>query len=74
MLIRKCDRCGIRIEKNYWTIDIYEKEDNYGMVSTEGGINNFSENVGKILGTKKEYCVNCIREIKDFIERKKVEK
>lgn len=56
--------------KNYWTIDIYEKEDNHGMVSTEGGINNFSENMGKILGTKKEYCVNCIKEIKDFIERR----
>ena len=72
--IKVCDRCGIKIERNYWTIDIYEKEDNYGMVSTEGAINNFSENIGKILGTKEKYCANCIQEIKEFIKRKKVEK
>lgn len=74
MITRKCDRCGSRIEKNYWTIDIYEKEDDLGMITAEGGLNNFSENISKILGTKEEYCVNCIQEIKDFIKRKKVEK
>lgn len=70
--IKVCDRCGAKIEKNYWTIDIHEKEDNYGMVSAEGATNNFIENTAKISGIKEEYCVNCIREIKEFIKRKKV--
>lgn len=32
MIKRICDRCENEIKSNYWTIDIYQHEDNTGRV------------------------------------------
>ena len=64
MLIRKCDKCGEEIKGNYWTIEIYEKEDEYGCHTTEGSVNNALQNFEK----SKEYCFDCIKKIKKYLE------
>ena len=69
MIKRICDRCEKEIKGNYWTIDVYEHEDNTGRVSAEGAINNMKQNTDKIFSKQKEYCENCIKEIKEAIER-----
>lgn len=68
MIKRICDRCKSEIKGNYWLIDIYEKEDNTGRVTTEGAINNLKQNTDKMLSRQKEYCNKCINEIKDTIK------
>lgn len=67
MLKRVCDRCNREIIDNYWTIDIYQHEDRSGKVSATGAVNNIKQNVDKILDRKKEYCEECIKEIKEEI-------
>lgn len=67
MIKRICDRCNKEIKGNYWLIDIYQKEDNTGLVTTEGALNNFKQNVDKILNREEEYCKECIEEIKKVI-------
>lgn len=69
MLKRLCDRCNKEITGNYWTIDIYQHADRSGKVSTNGAVNNLQKNTEKMLNREKEYCENCINEIKDNIER-----
>lgn len=71
MIIRKCDRCGNTVESNYWTIDIYEKQDNTMKNTVFGTANNMKENMKAILNQKEEYCQECINEIKDVINIKK---
>ncbi len=71
MIIRKCDRCGEKIKANYWTIDIYEKEDNTRRNTMFGASNNIEENFKKMFSRKEEYCQECIKEIKDVINTKK---
>lgn len=70
MIIRKCDRCGNVIKNNYWTIDIYEKQDNTMRNTARGFSNNLQEDVNAILNRKEEYCQKCIDEIKDVINTK----
>lgn len=69
MVIRTCDRCGEVINDNYWTIDIYEKEDNLGKQTTEGVINNTRATINKTFNKEKEFCKKCIEDIKKCIER-----
>ena len=69
MVKRICDRCNREIKGNYWTIDIYEKEDRAGMLSTKGAINNFKQNTNKILNKEKEYCKECIEEVTKIIDQ-----
>ncbi len=69
MIKRICDRCNKEIKDNYWTIDIYQHEDNTGRVSTNGSINNIEQNTNKRLNRQKEYCEECIKDIKKTIER-----
>lgn len=69
MIIRLCDRCSKEIKNNYWTINIYQEADSTGRVSTEGAINNMKENTE----SPKEYCENCIKEIKKSIKKEKIE-
>jgi len=64
MIKRICDRCRKEIKSNYWIINIYEHEDNQGLHTTEGAGNNIQQNL-----SKKEFCKNCIDEIKNTIER-----
>lgn len=40
MIKRICDRCNKEIKGNYWTINIYEKEDTTMRLTTEGAVNN----------------------------------
>ena len=70
MVIRKCDRCNEVIKNNYWTIDIYQHADNIGRVSTNGSMNNIEQNINKTLNRQKEYCEECINEIRNFIKKK----
>lgn len=70
MVIRKCDRCGNAIKNNYWTIDIFEKQDNTMRNTTKGVCNNIQENIKMMLSQKEEYCQKCIDEIKDVINTK----
>lgn len=70
MIKRICDRCNNEIKGNYWIIDIYEKEDNTGMLTTEGAANNIKTDLEKGFKMQKEYCEECIKEIKDTIENK----
>lgn len=69
MIKRICDRCNKEIEGNYWTIDIYEKEDNIRRLTMNGAVNNVKQNLDKALNRKKEYCENCIDKIKEVIEK-----
>ena len=69
MIKRLCDRCNKEIQSNYWTIDIYEKEDNTRRVTTEGVINNMKQNINKILNRQREYCKECIEEIEKVIDK-----
>lgn len=69
MIIRKCDRCGNKIDQNYWTIQIYQREDNLGRVSIAGATNNTEENNRLLTNNQKEYCINCINDIKAFINK-----
>ncbi len=64
MIKRICDRCEKEIKGNYWTVSIYEHEDNLGRHTTEGAENNMQQNLNK-----QEYCKSCIDEIKGTIER-----
>lgn len=70
MIKRICDRCNNEIKGNYWIIDIYEKEDNTGRVSAKGTVNNMEQNMSRLFNRQKEYCEECIKEIKDTIENK----
>ena len=69
MLIRKCDRCGEIIKDNYWTIDIYERENSRGTITSYGAMNNLQKSTEKITNTEKEYCRKCIDDIKNYIEK-----
>lgn len=69
MIKRICDRCNKEIQGNYWTIDIYEKEDYTKRVSTMGAVNNMSQNLNKIFNKEKEYCKECIEEIEKVIKK-----
>lgn len=69
MIKRICDRCENEIKSNYWTIDIYQHEDYTGRVSATGAINNINQNTNKMLNRQKEYCEDCINQIKESIER-----
>jgi hypothetical protein len=69
MIIRICDRCRKEIVGNYWTIDIYEHEDNTGRATTEGAINNTQRSIDKIFKREKEYCKNCIKAIKISLKK-----
>lgn len=71
MIIRICDRCNKEIKDNYYTIDIYEKEDKTGKLTTDGAMNNLNQNIDKFLMQQKEYCKECIKEIKNIIEGEK---
>ena len=44
MLKRICDRCKKEIKGNYWTINIYEKEDRTMRLTSEGAVNNIQQN------------------------------
>lgn len=70
MLIRKCDRCGNIIKNNYWTIDIYQREDSTGRITAKGAINNLLTNSDKITNSEKEYCEECIDDINRYINTK----
>ncbi len=69
MIKRICDRCNKEIQGNYWTIDIYEKEDYTKRVSNMGAVNNMSQNLNKIFNKEKEYCKECIEEIEKVIKK-----
>lgn len=69
MVIRKCDRCGQKIDGNYWVINIYQHSDNAGMFSTKGAANNIQENIKQLANQNEEYCEKCINEIKEFIQK-----
>lgn len=64
MLVRKCDKCGKEINGNYWTIDIYEKEDEQGRHTYEGALNNTVQNIKN----PKEYCYECAKSFKKYLE------
>lgn len=64
MIKRICDRCEKEIKGNYWTIDVYEHQDETGRLTAEGAANNMQQNI-----SRKEYCKSCIDEIKGTIER-----
>ncbi len=68
MIKRICDKCNKEIQGNYWTIDIYQQEDDVKMVTTKGAENNFKQNMDKMFNRQKQYCENCIEEIKKIIE------
>lgn len=65
MLIKKCDRCGKKIKDNFWIIMIYEKPDENEQLTLRGASNNLITNISK----PKEYCADCINEIKAFIDK-----
>ena len=67
MLKRICDRCKKEIKGNYWTIDIYQHEDEIARVSVRGATNNIEQNIRKMLKRQEEYCTECIEEIKENI-------
>lgn len=71
MLIRKCDRCNKEIKGNCWTIDIYEREDETKRLTADGAANNIQQNMEKIFNNKKEYCKECIEEIRKVINNAK---
>lgn len=71
MIKRICDRCNKEIKGNYWTINIYEKEDTTIRLTTEGAVNNMQQNMRKIFSTDKEYCKECIEEIQKVINNDK---
>ena len=58
MIIRKCDRCGQTIKGNYWTIDIYEKEDGTRRNTAIGASSNISKNIKMMLNQKKNIVKN----------------
>lgn len=65
MLIRKCDRCRKEIKNTFWTIRIFAETDEKGQLNLEGASNNLITNISKT----KEYCADCINEIKAFIDK-----
>ncbi len=65
MLIRKCDRCGKEIKNNFWTIRIYAETDAKRQLNLESACNNLIVNTSRL----KEYCKDCINEIKAFIDK-----
>lgn len=67
MLVRKCDKCGKEINGNYWTIDIYETEDEYGYHTSEGAANNIKQNWNR----SKEYCYECVQDFKKYLQPNK---
>lgn len=69
MIKRICDRCEKEIQGNYWTISIYEKEDSTNRVSTAGAANNIRQNMNKLFNKEKEYCKECIEEIRKVIDK-----
>lgn len=69
MIIRECDRCNKEIKGNYWTIDIYEREDETKRLTADGAANNIQQNMEKIFNNKKEYCKNRIEEIRKVINK-----
>jgi hypothetical protein len=71
MIKRICDRCKKEIKGNYWTINIYEKEDTTMRLTTEGAVNNMKQNMRKIFSRDKEYCKECIEEIQKVINNEK---
>ena len=73
MLKRICDRCKKEIKGNYWTINIYEKEDTTMRLTTEGAANNIQHNMRKMFNSEKEYCKECIEEIEKVILNKEGE-
>ena len=73
MLKRICDRCKKGIKGNYWTINIYEKEDRTMRLTTEGAANNIQQNMRKMFNNEKEYCKACIEEIEKVILNKEEE-
>jgi len=70
MIKRICDRCNKEITTNYWTIDIYEKDDGTMRMNMDGAINNLKQNADKVFDREKEYCKECINEIKQVINQK----
>ena len=73
MLKRICDRCKKEIKGNYWTINIYEKEDTTMRLTTEGAANNIQQNMRKMFNSEKEYCKECLEEIEKVILNKEGE-
>lgn len=58
MIKRICDRCNKEIKGNYWTINIYEKEDTTMRLTTEGAVNNMQQNMRKYLVEIKNIAKN----------------
>lgn len=69
MIKRICDRCNQEIQGNYWTISIYEKEDATMRVTAAGAVNNLTQNINKIFNKEKQYCKECIEEIRKVINK-----
>ena len=44
MLVRKCDKCGKVIEKNYWSVVFNQHPDEYGRYTTDGVLTNIKQN------------------------------
>ena len=65
----ECDGCGKKIGNNecYYSIDIYQKPNRNGQLTTSGMANNLEQNVKKINGKEETFCEDCINKIKNFI-------
>lgn len=71
-IIYICDRCKKEIDENHYYIDIYQKPDIIGRYTSSGASNNMTLNISKMFGNESTYCDNCIQEIKNFINEKRV--
>ena len=65
MLVRKCDKCGKVIEKNYWSVVFNQHPDEYGRYTTDGVLTNIKQNQ-----TQKEYCYECVQDFQKYLEEK----
>ena len=66
-----CDKCGKECIDRFWTIDIVAedvKKEQLGAVSFSTAIYNTSRAMQKFSGKNKQYCIECIEKIEEYIE------
>ena len=66
-----CDRCGKECIDRFWTIDIVAedvKKEQPGTVTFSTAMYNTSKAMQKFSGKNKQYCIECIEKIEEYIE------
>lgn len=65
----ECDGCGREIKgDSYYFIDIYQKVNKDGKLTTYGAAKNIANNLNKAYGKETTYCEDCVYKIDEFID------